>query len=649
MVKSLSARFCLFLILLFSYSILFGAVEDDQFKEEKIHHEIVVTATRLETPVKETASSVSVLNIDPLTRLKCTRPETVFSQVPGVFYAQAGPAGGAGSLLLRGGNSEHTLFMIDGVEVNDPVAPARSFNFNLFNLALVERLEVLRGPQSTLYGSDALAGVVNLVSSEPASNHSELLISAGTLKTWQGTFYLARRVKNLACELELNSYATSGVSAASRYYEGNKEPDGFSQQSFAFKARYQASPDFSFSWQVRGLLSEADLDAFGGPYGDDPNFKQKTSFAFQRAEFNFFLFGHRWEQKLIFGLETSRRKNQNDPDESHLGESERAAYHGNFFKLDWQNNLFLSRTQAVIFGLELKEESAHSEDFYTGPFGSYESLFPKKKAGLLGFYLQDQWKPASGLSLTSGLRLDRHREFGMALTYRLAALYSWPNQRWRIKATAGSGFKAPSLYQLYAPDSAFGPIGNKNLRPEKNFGWDIGFEHDLGHDLSFSLTYFENRYRNLIQFYFGSGYENLGRALTRGLEASLSFRPFQALSAEGGWTWLRALDLDHDEQLVRRPAHSGFLNFAWVEKKFRLGLEINYVGARIDLNYSTYPVARVKLPACFLTSIDLRYDLNRKFEVLFVINNLFNVRYELVYGYGQPGTTISTGFRLKLS
>jgi vitamin B12 transporter len=648
MKKNLSAHLCFSLILLLFFPHFLGARTDDRPQNEKIHHEVVVTATRLETPLKETASAISVLNLESLFPLKSIAPENLFSLVPGVFYAQAGPAGGAGSLYLRGGNSEHTLFMIDGVEINDPAAPSRSFNFNLFNLGLVDRLEILRGPQSTLYGSDALAGVVNFVSSEPDRNHSEFYLSAGTQKTWQGAFSLSRRGRNFSYELGLNSWTTAGVSAASKYYPGNKEADGFSQQALAFKIKYELSPDFSLTWQTRGLLSEADLDAFGGPYGDDPNFKQKSAFLFERLEANFFLFQHRWEQKLIFGVEVNQRKNHNDPDEWHPGESERASYRGTFYKLDWQNNLFLTASQTVIFGLEFKEEAARSEDHYSSPFGSYESFFPRKQTGLLGFYFQDQWKPAKGLSFTSGFRLDQHQEFGTALTYRLAANFAPAGTGWKIRATLGSGFKAPSLYQLYAPASSFGPIGNSLLKPEKNTGWDAGVERDWSQHFSTALTYFENRYRNLIQFYFGTGYLNLGRALTRGLEASLRFRPFATFYGEAGWTWLQALDLDNNEALIRRPAHSGFAHLVYSRKKLRLGLELNYVGERTDFNYSSYPVEKVTLPAYLLTNLNFKYDLSEKLEAFLLINNLFNVRYELIYGYGTPGTTISTGFRLKL-
>ena len=151
-----------------------GLLADDEKQQVKLHHEIVVTATRLETPIKEVASATTVVRVESLTPASLTQAQNLFARVPGLFFLQTGLAGGNGSVFIRGANSEHTLFMLDGFELNDPVSPARSFNFNLFNLGLINQIEVLRGPQSSLYGSDALAGVINLISADPDKNPLKL-------------------------------------------------------------------------------------------------------------------------------------------------------------------------------------------------------------------------------------------------------------------------------------------------------------------------------------------------------------------------------------------------------------------------------------------------------------------------------------------
>jgi vitamin B12 transporter len=621
---------------------------DDQNQPEKIHHEIVVTATRLETPVKETASTISVIKVELLSPLRNFQPEMLFSRVPGVFYLQTGSTGGTGSLFIRGGNSEHTLFMIDGIEINDPISPSRSFNFSLFNLSLIDRVEILRGPQSTLYGSDALAGVVNFVSAEPDKKGAEVSGLFGSLKTWQGNLRLFQSTDKFSYQVEVNSLATAGISSANKNYPGNSEPDGYNHLSLALKLKYNLRKWLSLNWQSRALEARADLDNFGGQYGDDPNYTQKTRFLFNRAELTGFFFNNRWQQKLIFGLESTRRDNRNNPDEFHPDESETGFYHGLFSKLDWQNNFYLSSNQTIIFGFEYKKESGRSADTYINQWGTYESNFPDKNAALDAFYAQNQLKLWNKFSITSGFRLDHHHNFGSALTYRIAGNLELSEIDSRIKATLGTGFKSPSLYQLYAPTSYYGPVGNPDLKPERNLGWDLGLEKNFSEKLLFSLTYFHTRYQNLIQFYFGSGYANIGKALTEGIEVSLNLVPAAGLDCHLSWTHLQAKDLDTRSQLLRRPRDTGYLSLNFQKKAVRSSVEFYYLGSRLDVDYSSFPPLAVKLGRAIVANVFLTYDLNHSIALFFKIDNLFNTKYELIYGYGTPGTTISTGFRLKL-
>ncbi|MCR4409590.1 MAG: TonB-dependent receptor [Candidatus Saccharicenans sp.] len=650
MKRNLSARLpillslCLWLL----SSLPAAALADDETQPPKIQHEIVVTATRLETPVKETASAISLVQAEKLPPGATVRPESVFAGVPGIFFIQTGLAGGSGSLFIRGANSEHAVFMIDGLELNDPVSPSRSFNFNLFNLALIERVEVLRGPQSTLYGSDALAGVVNMVTADPEKNEASLSGLFGTFRTGQGNFSLARVWPNFFLQAEFNTFTTAGISQAGSSYPGNNEADGYSQQSLALKLSYRFSPDFRLNWQTRGLLGRAELDTFGGPYGDDPNSLQKSRFLFNRLELDGFFLGHRWQQKLVFGLEAGRRENDNPADTAHPDEGDSALYRSRLFKIDWQNNFFLAPNHTLVFGVDFRQEQGSSSYLYFSPWGNYESSFPQKTASLLGLYLQDQWKPWKRLSLTAGLRSDHHRRFGRALTFRAAACLDLPEIGARLKSTMGSGFKAPSLYQLFAPADYYGPVGNPELHPERNLGWDAGIEKEFSDSLALSLTYFETRYRNLIQFYFGSGYQNVGRAISRGLEASLEARLFKNVNISAGWTHLSSRDLDTGSPLLRRPEDSFNVSFNLSHKSTSLAAELNYIGSRLDVDYSSYPPQTVKLKAATIANLLLSYDLKEPLTLFLHVQNLFNTRYELVYGYGSPGTTISTGFKLKL-
>jgi len=622
--------------------------QQTQNQPESIHHEVVVTATRLESPVKEIASAITLIKTKQLIPFSLVQPEKIFSLVPGAFFLQNGFAGGSGSLFLRGASSEHTLFMIDGLEINDPIAPSRSFNFNLFNLSLIDRIEILRGPQSTLYGSDALAGVVNLITTEPSEREVTLTGFFGSYQTWQGNFGLAQKLNSFSFALDFSSFNTQGLSSASSAFSGNSEADGFNQQSLALRLQFSPSRKLSIVFQTRALFSRSELDNFGGAYGDDPNSIQKASFFFNRIEFAGSFFHFRWQQKLILGFEANHRRNDNPADDLHPGESETALYQSRFFKLDWQNNLFLDQYQVLLFGLDYKIEEGSSDYSYFSPWGNYESNFPMKKAVGMGLYLQHQTRRWKQLSLTSGFRYDHYRDFGSALTFRVAASFNLPRIEARLKSTLGSGFKAPSLYQLYAPPDYLGPIGNQQLKPEKNLGWDVGLEKTIGKELVISLTYFESHYRNLIQFYFGSGYQNLGRVMTRGLESSLEAKLLEALDLNIIWTHLRAVDQDTKTQLVRRPRDTIHLSLNYSLHMIRTSLEFYYLSQRFDVDYSEVPARAVTLKPALISNFVLSYDLKNRCSLFLKIDNLFNTRYELVYGYGTPGTTISTGFRLKL-
>jgi vitamin B12 transporter len=221
----------------------------------------------------------------------------------------------------------------------------------------------------------------------------------------------------------------------------------------------------------------------------------------------------------------------------------------------------------------------------------------------------------------------------------------------RLKASLGSGFTSPSLYQLFAPATSFGPVGNPLLRPEHALGWDAGFEQSLaGGRALLGITWFENSFRDLVDFDYAAGYVNIGRARTRGLEASAELRP-----AGGGsrflvsYTRLAAHDLGSGEELMRRPrdkfsAEAGFRVFRGLD----LAARALWVGRRLDRDYGAFPYPTVALPGYVLLDLALTKTLGSGIELFARVDNLLDVDYQTVWGYGSPGRTLRTGFRLSL-
>jgi len=220
----------------------------------------------------------------------------------------------------------------------------------------------------------------------------------------------------------------------------------------------------------------------------------------------------------------------------------------------------------------------------------------------------------------------------------------------RLKASIGSGFKSPSLYQLFAPATAWGPVGNPGLRPERALGFDAGIEQRLAAGrVVLGLTWFGNSFRDLVDFDYAAGYVNIGRARTRGLEAAAEIRPSPTLRLGASYTRLSALDTDAGTELLRRPrdkfsADAGFRLFG----RFDLSTRALWVGHRLDRDFSAYPYPTVTLPSYLLLGAALSTPLGPRFELFISVDNILDARYETVWGYGSPGITARTGFRLTI-
>jgi vitamin B12 transporter len=266
----------------------------------------------------------------------------------------------------------------------------------------------------------------------------------------------------------------------------------------------------------------------------------------------------------------------------------------------------------------------------------------------MGIYVQDQVRLANRFFATAGVRLDHHSRTGFALTYRLAPAYFLEITGTKFKATLGTGFKSPSLYQLSAPGTFLGPVGNERLKPEENMGWDVGIEqHFFGGRLLAGVTYFSSDYRNLIDFRFEAGYVNIGKARTRGVEIYAEARPANDLDLRAGYTRLEAKDLDSGADLLRRPKDkvSAGLDFGFL-KKWALHLGLVYVGKRPDKNFSVWPYPDVILSGYALLDAALSFDLSPRVQVFGRLDNMLDQKYEFVYGYGTPRFSAYAGVRV---
>jgi vitamin B12 transporter len=619
--------------------------QDDETKTgpKRLKYHIVVTATRTEQPKLELGSSTTLIPFEELKKAGKAAVVDALAVVPGLDVVQNGGVGKTADVFIRGANSEHTLVLVDGVEANDPMSPGRNFDFAHLNLDNIQRLEIVSGPQSTLYGSDAMGGVINLITKK-GEGKSRVFISAetGSYGTFREAAGVSGGTDSVNYSLEISRFDSRGFSDSGEKY-GNTEKDGYGNTTFSGRLGFKAAENLEFNLISRYIDARNEVDNFAGIGGDDPNYVIDARQFFFTANSRLFLLKGKWEQRLGISYTNIRRDLTNPTDQFQPFDSQEGLFKGRIFKIDWQHNFYLHPTNTITAGIEYEREWGESAYSWESLWGPGESSFPGKSARTTGFYFQDSIKIRDTFFMTLGVRFDDYSRFGTETTFRIAPAVLLKSGT-KLKATYGTGFKAPSLYQLYAPATAWGPVGNQNLEPEKCRGWDIGIEQFLFNErVTLSFTYFQNNFEDLILYEFIQGYINISQAETKGYEIFMSARPLRDLAIHGSYTYTDSKDRETGEQLLRRPKHKANLTFNLsLFKRANTNLCIIYVGKRLDL--FPYP-SITEADAYILFNLAASYQLSKHIEVFGRIDNLFDREYEAVLGYGTPGRSAYVGIK----
>ncbi len=632
---------CLVLGLLMAFCTTAGAQEKVTNLEE-----VVVTANRLETAANEVGSSITVITAREIEERQQPFLLDVLRSVPSIDVVQNGGQGSTTSVFIRGANAEHTLVLLDGIELNDPSSPGGSYDFANLPTDNIEQIEVLRGPQSTLYGSRAMGGVINIISKRGTGK------PAGFLSAQGGSYYTAAEKAGISGGTDLYNYSlglsridTGGFSAANKK-QGNPEKDGYGNTAVNSRLGITPTSNLSVDFIANYLKSRTDLDNSGGVGGDDPNYTQKSEQFSFRSQADLALFENRWEQRLGVSFNKLNRDFDNGTDSAHPSDLSRGSYDGKSVTLDWQHTLQLHETNSLTLGIEHKKETAKSDYYSESAWGPYSSPWEEHAAYTTGYYLHDQIRLWDAWFTTLGVRLDDHNRFGTEITYRFTCAYLVRQTGTTFKGSYGTGFKAPTLYQLYAPD-----YGDQNLNPEKSSGWDLGVEQSLaGGSVTLGTTYFHNDFDDLINFDSSlSRYNNISRATTHGVEVTAALRPVAELTLRAGYTYTKSEDKETGLELLRRPKYKisfdgnyRFLNNA------NVNLGIIYVGSRFDNVYdpTTYADTRVKMGGYTLVNLAAAYDVTQNFQIFGRVDNFFDKSYEEVSGYGAAGISAFGGVKV---
>lgn len=595
--------------------------------------EIVVTATRVPTPAEEVGSSTTVISEEEIKAKGYTTVAEVLKGVLGLDVVSTGGPGALTTVFLRGMESYHTLVMIDGLRVGDPSLMQRQFNFANLTVDGVERIEVVRGPQSVLYGADAIGGVVNIITKRGKGKPSFYAGSeGGSYDTFRQFAGGSGEVGKMAFSFGVSHTRTSGFSAADDDLPGNEEADGWENFTLTGRLDLEVAPSFTFGSTFRFQQGDTELDLGGGPYRDVEDYHVEHDQFFVRPYVEVSLLGGRWRQRMAFGLTRHKRKYLENP----WGDS---TYEGKSQQFLWQHELELHRTNWLLLGLEYQQEEMES----VSPWSAME-----ESAYTFSLFAEDQITLAGVSYTTLGLRWDHHEEFGDHTTFRLTQSFLIRPTGTKLCGSVGTGFRAPSLYELYGPPFWGRPVGNPDLDPEKSLGWDVGIEQKLfGGLLKAGVTYFRNEVDDLIEYISGRGYVNMEEAESWGIEAFLEAGPWRGLSGGIMYTYTETED-EEGRRLLRRPLNKigVSLSYRFLQERGRVGIRILWVDDRDDLDWSVWPARRVELNEYTRVDLSGSFKVHRNLEVFARVENLFDEDYQEAYGYGTPGFSAYGGVKV---
>jgi vitamin B12 transporter len=618
------------------FPVLLVAQEDESKKPAIPRYDVVVSATLEETTTDKVGSSVTVITAEQIEKMQARTVLEALQFAPGVEIAQNGGLGQTASVFIRGAKSEHTLLMIDGVEMNDIISPGRSYDFAHLTTDNIERIEIIRGPQSVLYGSDAMGGVINIITKKGAGEFSgRAMVEAGSYATYRtvGSVNGSSDMVNFAAS---GSYLKNdGFSAANEELDGNQETDGYENASFSGHLGMKPTEKTGFDLYMRYTDSQADIDNGGGAFNDDPNNFTDYQQLSLRGQGKALVLDNKLE--LVAGLSYSKtdRAQTNDVDVYSPFVSVTAEYRGDLISFDARATYFANENFLLMAGFESQEETGSSEYTSVSEYGPYTSIFDEQSVSTNSVFGQAVIS-YEGLNATAGVRYDDHEMFGDKTTVRATAAYAIKGTGTILRGSVGTGFKAPSLYQLY---SSFGSL---TLEPEESTGWDLGIEQALVEgSLSIGATWFFTEFENMIDFdNYTYMYMNFAEAESQGLELFATANLLDNVTFFGSYTYTDAKDNTTDEKLLRRAEHraNGSLNVALCDKA-NLTLSGIYVGPRDDSVYVGFMPSTVELDSFFLLNLAGSYDVMEQFRLFGRLHNLFDEEYEWVSGYATAGVS----------
>lgn len=626
---------------------------------------LVITANRWADPEWTVAANATVIDGAELERAGIEFVADALRRVPGLAVVRGGSFGAVTSVFLRGAESDYVQVLVDGVAVNEP---GGAFDFAALSTDNVERIEIIRGPASALYGSDAVGGVIQIFTRRGAG------APAGDLSFQAGSFGTRRWQGGLSGGTDALSYSFSA---------GGTDSDGILEFNNTLRQRTATA-------RVQGFL-DADTDATVTARYDDRTYHFPTDGTGAVTDRNAYTFGDALSLNIDAGrrwtdaLETRISHRVHESDAGSEDAADCPADTLGFFGYSSLNDLRRtttdlraiwrgSRGMALAAGFELEQQAVRAFSQSLSQYGTSPSKSQNDRLNR-ALYAQLSWV-RGGVALNGGVRAEDNERFGTAATWRAGAAWRAAGAGTRLRVSAGTGIKEPTFFETYAAGFA---TGNPELKPEKSLSFEAGADQELGAGLKLSVTGFSQSYEDLIQYTFSTpspgapNFHNVARARSRGVEAEAAVEAGR-LRATGSYTWLdtRVDDSGFDEgagaifveggPLIRRPEH-GFAATAFVRVAAMAGLEVGarHTGEREDRDFGAFPAAPVVLPGYTVVDLALNLDVwgrggaegagrgsAPRFTITIRAENLLDADYEEVWGFKSPGRAVYVGGRVVL-
>lgn len=582
--------------------------------------EVVVTANKMPTEKSKVGSTVYVTTKKDIEEQSKPTAIDYLNQIPGINISSSGGLGTLSTFTMRGLPGQYTKTFIDGIDISDVTNTSVRAQYDQFLAGDIDRVEVLQGSQGALYGADAIAGVIDIstLGTPEKGIHQRMYGEGGSHNTFRGGYSLNSGFERGQFGFNISGLTTDGISAAS----AGTEKDGYENLTGAIGGRFDVNENLSLFANGLFIKGNTDFDDGFGPPPDyllsDSDAHSKYQQAAGRVGADFKLFDGRLSNTIALQYSDISR-------DSVSGTGGVSTYDGSRVKLDYQGSFALTPTLTTNFGADWERQHADTSG------GVNESV------SMGGGWLQAIWTPMTPLTLTASIRQDEHSVYGGHTTWRATGSYNIFDTGTRFHSSVGTGYRAPSLYELYAPGS-----GNTDLKPETSVSFDFGVEQHLLNDrLTADITFFMIDINDYIGYIPTPPYQNIqtdGVTRTRGIEASLAYAPTNWLNFGGAYTFTKATQPDGSRQ-VRIPRH--IINLTASVRP----AEKWTVSATTRIALDTVDFGQEPLDDYVLVDAKISYKPTEATEIYVRGENLLNQKYEVVKGYGTPGLGVFAGFK----